>query len=146
MMLGKYFTLQEMTATGTRAMNNPDDQQLVNLTRLVALILDPLREECGALRVNSGFRSDVVNKLVGGSKGSYHMMGCAADIVGKTSSIETMAEIAQYIALPFDKLIMEYGDNSDWLHIQVAPAGAMNRGEVYTANMVDGAMLYKLQT
>ena len=30
--------------------------------------------------INSGYRSEAVNKAIGGAKGSNHLTGCAADI------------------------------------------------------------------
>lgn len=144
MILGKYFTLEEMTRTSTGAINTPNDIELVNLARLVALILDPLRIECGPLNINSGFRSEEVNRLVSGSRNSYHMRGCAADVTATNMSIQTMCEAAQYTRLPFDKLIMEHGENSDWLHIQITTPGNTPRRSVYSADLVDGKMVYSL--
>ena len=39
-----------------------------------------LRDEVGAIRVTSGYRSPAHNQRVGGVKNSYHVKGMAADI------------------------------------------------------------------
>lgn len=142
MKLGRHFTYEEMTATGTRALNKPNDRELVNLVRLVNLVLDPLRDECGAIHINSGFRSEVVNNLVGGSANSYHRLGCAADIRSDHYLVAELSDRVEFLALPFDKLIMEYGKDSNWLHVQLAPPDGQNRQQVFTAHLVEGKMKY----
>jgi zinc D-Ala-D-Ala carboxypeptidase len=142
MELGKYFTLEEMCRTNTRAINRPDEGQLVSLTRLVTLCLDPLRAECGALKVTSGFRSEAVNKAVGGAVRSFHRHGLAADIQSDTHHVDELVDRIEYLALPFDKLIMEYAGNKPWLHWQIVEPNRTNRKEIYTAKIVDGKMKY----
>ena len=141
--LGKYFTLKEMCATSTLLVNNPDDWQMVNLTRLVALCLDPLREAVGALKVTSGFRSKDVNKAVGGAVKSFHRHGLAVDCLSNDHSVEELVDKIEYLALPFDKLIMEYGKNRPWLHWQIVEPNRTNRKEIYTARIVAGKMEYQ---
>lgn len=77
----KYFTFDELTATNTGLLNIPNKEQLENMQDLVTNILDPLRELYGKpIKVNSAFRSILVNKKAKGSKTSDHMHGMAADI------------------------------------------------------------------
>lgn len=77
----KYFSLQEMTATSVRVKNYPTSwQQIDNLLKL-AHTLDFVREKLGKpIRVNSAFRSPLVNAAVKGSNTSAHLQGLAADI------------------------------------------------------------------
>ena len=42
--------------------------------------------------INSGYRSEAVNKAVGGAKGSNHLTGCAADI--RVAGIEQLVRYA----------------------------------------------------
>lgn len=145
MRLGRYFTLAELTRTDTGFMNNPNAEQLVNLTRLTALFLDPLREEAGAIRVTSGFRSDDVNDAVGGARTSYHAMGLAADIISEEYDVRNLCDFAKDLDLPFDKMIMEYVRGRSWLHVQIAPIMNLPRFEVYTAREdASGAVTYLL--
>ena len=85
----KYFTIQELCASDTarkKGIDNtaPGDVK-VRLSTLAEKILDPLRERYGKpIRVNSGYRSPILNKAVGGKPTSQHLRGEAADITGGT--------------------------------------------------------------
>jgi uncharacterized protein YcbK (DUF882 family) len=117
----KYFTIKELykssTATQKGIDNTPNSEIVNNLEQLVHNILDPLREEYGKpIRVNSGYRSDALNKAVGGSKTSQHRFGLAADITaGSKSENKKLFDLAQELNLPFDQLIDE--SNFSWVHI-----------------------------
>lgn len=77
----KYFTLSELSVTNTKLPNKPDKVAESNLIKLVENVLDPLREKYGKpIKVNSGYRSKLVNAAVGGAKNSDHLYGFAADI------------------------------------------------------------------
>jgi hypothetical protein len=143
MYIGKYFTLAEMCRTGSGLVNEPATHELISLTRLVALCLDPLREDVGALKVTSGYRSESVNKAVGGAVRSFHRHGLAADLQSDTHTVDELVERIEYLALPFDKLIMEYAGTKPWLHWQIVEPNRTNRKEVYTARIVDGKMEYQ---
>lgn len=143
MKLGKYFTLAEMTRTSREWINAPMDIHLVNLVRLVALCLDPLREKVGTIHVTSGFRSLDVNREVGGARQSWHMKGSAVDIYHDKHKPMALIRKIQFLGLPFDKLIAEDNGKSRWLHWQIADAGEENRSEIYHAHLKDGKMVYK---
>ena len=117
----KYFTIKELskstTAIQKKIDNSPNSEIVNNLEQLVHNILDPLREEYGKpIQVNSGYRSDALNKAVGGSKTSQHRFGLAADITaGSKSENKKLFDLAQELNLPFDQLIDE--SNFSWVHI-----------------------------
>lgn len=119
----KYFTIKELTksASATRLGfdNKPNKQQEKNLINLVDNILDPLREKYGKpIIVTSGFRSEKLNRAIGGAKTSQHLTGEAADIRTIEDTPEEnkkLFDLAQELDLPFDQLINEY--NYDWIHI-----------------------------
>jgi len=80
--ISPHFTLAELTTTSTGLVNSPGWLELERLTALCVNVLEPLRAILGVpLRINSGFRSDAVNKAVGGVQYSQHRLGEAADIV-----------------------------------------------------------------
>lgn len=80
--LSSHFTFDEMTATNTGLPNELSDYQTRNhLETLCLLLLEPIREKWGPLRITSGYRSPAVNAVVGGSKTSQHLLGEAADFV-----------------------------------------------------------------
>lgn len=119
----KYFTIKELikSASATRLGfdNKPNKQQERNLINLVDNILDPLREKYGKpIIVTSGFRSEKLNRAIGGVKTSQHLTGEAADIRTVEDTPEEnkkLFDLAQELDLPFDQLINEY--NYDWIHI-----------------------------
>jgi hypothetical protein len=126
--LGKYFTYNELTHTNFGLLNVPNQTQTDNLILLVKNILDPLRELYGKpIKVNSGFRSELVNKFVKGANNSQHLTGQAVDI----DSIDN-AKLFSIIRMTFDydQLIWEAGNDKqpDWVHVSYA--GKNNRFEV----------------
>ena len=66
------------------------------------------------------FRSEDLNKAIGGSSKSQHCDGCALDI-DDTFGHKTNAQMFYYIKdnLDFDQLIWEFGDDSNpaWVHV-----------------------------
>ena len=144
MKLSAHFTLDEMTRTNTGLKNHVyRTEHYINLSRLVCLVLEPLRLDCGALNVTSGYRSPEVNKKVHGSPESRHVLGLAADIQSATYTPMELAEAVQRLGLPIDKIICEF---NSWLHIQVAPAGHTNRDEYLIASKINGKVNYERMT
>lgn len=119
----KYFTMNELTASATAKRlcipNVPSFRETENLRLLAENVLDPLREAWGApVIVTSGYRSKLLNEMVGGAPNSQHTLGMAADI--RTLSDlpqdnERLFDLARRMDLPFDQLIDEYRYN--WVHI-----------------------------
>lgn len=116
----KYFTFKETiqsdTAKSKGIDNIPDWEQIDALKTLIEAILDPLREWYGKpIYVNSGYRSEVLNKAVGGSKSSQHLLGQAVDI--DTGSKAENKKLFDYIKdnLEFDQLIDE--KDLAWVHV-----------------------------
>lgn len=82
MQISPHFTLAELTTTATGLPNAPDALHLSRLHFLCSDLLEPIRAILGVpLRVNSGYRSEAVNRAVKGSSTSAHCSGDAADIV-----------------------------------------------------------------
>ena len=117
----KYFTIKELckssTATYKGINNTPNSEIVNNLEQLVDNILDPLRENYGKpIKVNSGYRCDILNKAVGGSSTSQHKYGLAADITaGSRLENRRLFALIQKMNLPFDQLIDE--KNYSWIHV-----------------------------
>lgn len=89
--ISKNFTLSELVKTNTGLLNNPNEEQIMNLRILTAAILQPLRSLLNEkVVITSGFRSKEVNTAVNGSVGSFHMSGMAADF--KVESFELAIE------------------------------------------------------
>ena len=79
------------------------------------------------LIINSGFRSEDVNKAIGGVSGSNHLTGCAVDIkcLGIEQAIRYAAillDIADGKKQEFDELLIERSPKGTyWLHFAVRP-------------------------
>ena len=130
----KHFSMRELTESPTAIRkgidNTPTAEVKANLTALVANVLDPLREAYGKpIVVNSGYRCEKLNKVVGGAKKSQHLTGQAADIrsVGRSvAENKKLFNLIQKLELPFDQLIDEYGYK--WVHVSFNVKG--NRKQI----------------
>ena len=118
MNLSAHFTLDELTHTDHRDLDNtPNEHELENLKRLAAF-LEEVKTVLGGkpIMVNSAFRSKAVNDAVGSKDTSQHRIGCAADIrvPGMTPDEVVKAVIASKIG--YDQVIREF---DRWTHISV---------------------------
>lgn len=126
--------------------NIPNRVQLQNMVLLAEKVFEPLRIWANEpIKVNSFFRSDALNKAVGGSKTSQHTAndGSAIDIVA--TGKKTNADLFNYIKenLGFDQLIWEFGNEKqpDWVHVSLKQVG--NRKQVLKAIKVAGKTKYE---
>jgi hypothetical protein len=119
MQLTANFSLAELTVTGRNMPNVPNEAEVASLRSLAEMILQPLRDAIGKpVRVNSAFRSEAVNRAVGGTATSQHRLGQAADIhVPGMTSVELAKKIVA-LGLPFDQVIEEFGS---WVHVSYGP-------------------------
>jgi putative chitinase len=118
MNLTEHFTLEELTHTDHRELENtPNEQELANLKRL-AEFLERIKTVLGGkpIMVNSAFRSKAVNDAVGSKDTSQHRVGCAADlrVPGMTPDEVVKAIIASGIG--YDQVIREF---DRWTHISI---------------------------
>jgi len=116
--LTEHFTLEELTVTDHRTLDNtPNDSEKANLQRL-AEFLEQVKSTLGGkpVMVNSAFRSKAVNDAVGSKDTSQHRIGCAADlrIPGMTPDQVVRTIIAA--GLPYDQIIREF---DAWTHISI---------------------------
>ena len=126
----KWFTFDELTHSDTAIArgidNTPTEEAKKNLTQLVDKILDPLRDMYGKpIYVNSGYRSEALNKAVGGSKTSGHLLGTAADIDTRTKAGNKVIFDLIKRNFTFDQLIDE--KDYSWIHIDFNPKRLRNQ-------------------
>lgn len=129
-MLGKYFSLDELTVTHENLDNTPGPLHIQKLIALVQNLLDPVREMYGyPICVNSGFRTLAVNKAVGGATKptSQHTKGEAADL--DCADNARLFYLIRY-HFDYDQLIWEEGSNlqPDWVHVSFKTQG--NRKQI----------------
>jgi zinc D-Ala-D-Ala carboxypeptidase len=118
MNLSEHFTLDELTHTDHRSLDNsPNNKELLNLHRL-ANFLEKVKVAVGGkpVMVNSGFRSKAVNDAVGSKDTSQHRLGCAADIrvPGMTPDEVVRAILAANLGV--DQVIREF---NAWTHVSI---------------------------
>lgn len=79
-----------------------------NLEYLVNEVLQPARDESGAIIITSGYRDPKCNSEAGGVKNSRHLTASAADFKVGVGNKYTNAGLFEYIKknLPFDELIL----------------------------------------
>lgn len=76
-----YVSIDELLKTDTGLSNKVSAHDVRDHLVALRIVLSVLRLLLRQpLYINSGYRSDEVNKAVGGSPNSYHLYGCAADI------------------------------------------------------------------
>ena len=118
--ISKHITFKEATQSNTAIRfgikNNPNSIELESMKLVANELFEPLREWYGKpIKINSFFRCEELNKKVGGSKTSGHVLGNSIDI--DAGSVEENRKLFNYIKdnLMFDQLINEY--NFSWVHI-----------------------------
>ena len=138
MKLSQHFTLGELCKTSYHTLdgNIPSHVAIENLKRICEGWLEDLRYSYNRLYgdegheipiiINSGFRSEEVNRKCGGAKGSNHLTGCAVDIhcYGPEQMIRMagiLLDIADGTKRDFDELIQEKRGSTYWIHFAVRP-------------------------
>jgi uncharacterized protein YcbK (DUF882 family) len=130
MKISEHITFDEATLSPTAIRNGisnqPNEQELNNMKLVAEHCFEPLRKMWGKpIKVNSFFRSQSLNQLVGGSPLSQHTKGQAIDITtGTKTENKKLFELAK--TLDFDQLINEY--DFSWIHISFKSSG--NRKQI----------------
>ena len=107
---------QSPTATKLGINNVPDKTQLEAMKLVAEKCFDPLRSWYGKpIKVNSFFRSDLLNRAVKGALTSQHKKGEAIDL--DAGSKEENKKLFEWIKanLVFDQVINEY--DFSWVHV-----------------------------
>ena len=129
--VSKHITLDEAITSATalrNGINNSPDSVTFERMKLVAnKCFEPLREWYGKpIRINSFYRSQLLNVKVGGSATSQHVKGEAIDI-SAGNKVENKKLFDWICAnLDFDQCINEY--DFQWVHISYKSKG--NRKQI----------------
>lgn len=139
MQLTDHFSLEELTATAHRGVNNDPPPAIVEKLKLTAQGLEHVRVLLGVpIIVSSGYRSPELNLLVGGSVNSQHMRGEACDFIApKFGTPLQVCRAIEASSLQFDQLIFE----GSWAHISFV-SDRKPRRSVMTARFVNGKATY----
>lgn len=139
MQLSKNLTLEEACVTNSGLPNIPNHSERECLETVAKRVFQPCRDHFGKpLKVNSGFRSQAVNKAVGGAATSQHTKGEALDL--DFGNAEDNKALFEYIKehLDFDQLINEF--NYSWIHCSYSCT--RNRKQVLKAVKQGGKTIY----
>lgn len=141
--LSPHFRLSELLDSGTararKLSNDPSPEVLANLKLLCEQALEPIRAVVGPLKINSGYRSDAVNKAVGGSTTSAHSFGLAADLHPPAGCKKLMTQIIAS-GVKLDQIIYE----RTWVHVGLLhPATKAQRGQKLSMFVVGGKATYE---
>lgn len=117
--LSPHFSLEELTATSHRELDNTPTPEIVAALTDTAQRLEAVRKLLRQpMHVNSGYRSPAVNAAVGGVADSAHMSGRACDFIcpGFGTPLD-ICRALQASGIPVDQIIEE----GTWVHISFAP-------------------------
>ena len=151
MQITEHFSLKELTRseTGRRLglQNVPSAAEMANI-QYTAEQLEKIRAYVGrGIVVTSCFRSERVNKAVGGSPTSAHRFGLAADCdaIGLTSLAlaKEIIKMRDEGKITFDQLILEFPERGDgaWVHVGFRCNSPM-RNQIMTATKKGGKTVY----
>lgn len=135
MQLSPHFHLSEFTVSqeaARRGIDNTPPPAVIARLKLTAGHLELVRTILGGhpIILTSGFRSDELNTVIGGSPTSAHPRGDAGDFICPRfgSPLAICRALAIQDDLPFDQLIEE----GTWVHLGFAAEGRRPRRQVLT--------------
>lgn len=150
MKISEHISYKEATRSATALRlsidNTPNEYQLQNMEIVAKNVFEPLRKAVGgAIKINSFFRCENLNKAIGGSSRSQHCQGRAIDIDDNYGHM-TNNDMYKYIKenLDFDQLIFEFPDdngNASWIHVSYVDADS-NRKRCLKAIKENGKTKY----
>lgn len=143
--LANNFWLSEFTKSSTATRlgidNSPTEEQIEKLRYLSNSILQPTRDyfvtetkKGKLIKITSGYRCLELNRELGSSDSSQHVLAEAVDFeVPRVDNYEVACWIRDN--LEFDQLILEFyeGGNTGWIHVSKVENGH-NRNECLTIN------------
>ena len=102
MQLSKNLSLKEVVKSNTASRlgidNTPEDWEIENLKAVAENVFQPIRDHFGVpIAVSSGYRGKQLNKAIGGSKYSQHMVGEALDLDADVYGRITNADIFNFV-------------------------------------------------
>jgi len=151
LLLSKNLTLKECLHSDTADQNGINNnkitkEQLLNGQAIATAIFQPVRNECGPIIINSGFRSAALNRELKGAANSQHVAFEALDLQCVNNSNAAIFIFIQK-NLKFDQLIWEFGTAAapQWVHVSFKRLEE-NRGEVLRSFRNSTGKVYYLPT
>lgn len=131
------FKISELEYSDTAKLYNIDNtipDELESNAKRLLIFLQDLREKWGsAIRINSGYRCAVLNKLVGGSKTSAHLTCNAVDLWPCNGKIGEFKEfIVKYLdGKLWDQCIVEKSGKKQWIHLGLYNNSGKQRRQIF---------------
>jgi hypothetical protein len=135
MKLTEHFSFKELTDSEIAARhgidNIPTSPLVLTNLKTLAEGLERVRTLLGQpITVLSGYRSLMVNTLLGSKSTSQHIKGLAADIISPSfGSPKAIVDKIIKSDIPYDQLIWEF---ENWVHISFCEEGYKSRKQVLT--------------
>lgn len=150
--MARYFKFSELVNSDVAKKKNinnvPDDVDIIDNIIELMDVMDNIRiawtELCeknnwgsASIRVNSGYRSEALNKAINGSKTSEHRLGFAVDIEpvnGRNKEFwDFMVDYVDRNNIPFSQLINEKPKNGvpSWIHFSIN-GNSGHRKQIFT--------------
>lgn len=143
--MAKYFVYSEFikseTAKKLNIDNTPKEEYIQDNILEMMRVMDKIRERwtdyCEdncllhpQIIVNSGYRSDALNKAVKGSKTSAHKIGAACDFEAKNGHNKELFEVAMEVLkdIPFEEIINE--KDYSWIHLALKSMNGEQKREI----------------
>lgn len=126
--------------------NMPIEAHIANFKVLAEKVFEPIRNHFRCpIHISSGYRSEALNKAIGGSATSQHSKGQAVDVdMDGTPNGVTNLDIFKFIKdnLIFDQLIAEFPTkgNPNWVHVSYNEG--KNRKQILVAKKIDSKTTY----
>ncbi|HNW91226.1 MAG TPA: D-Ala-D-Ala carboxypeptidase family metallohydrolase, partial [Bacteroidales bacterium] len=145
--ISKHITYREATYSKTAEKlgipNIPGNAEIKSMQLVAQTVFEPVRSYIDKpIKITSFFRSWALNRAIGGSASSQHVLGQAIDM--EHTEGFTNLEIFNLIRQRgiFDQLIWEHGTDfePDWVHVSYRPTN--NRKQVLKAEKVNGKTKY----
>jgi hypothetical protein len=143
MNLSAHVTLAEFenspTATTHGINNKMSATQIASAKLLCEKVFEPLRLYLNTpIKINSGYRSAQLNKIIKGSLSSQHCKAEALDLHIGAKGFHFIKD-----KLEFDQLIWEFGndENPQWVHVSFS---SKNRKQVLKATKKNGKTIYSI--
>ena len=143
MKLTKNFELEEFlisqTAIRNGIINTPNSDVTKNIKDLCVNVLQPLRNKLKQpILITSGYRSDKLNRIIGGANDSQHIVGEAADIIVPGMQACELFAFILTTNIKYDQIILEF---NRWVHISYKQRS--NRHRVLLAKRIENEIIYE---
>jgi zinc D-Ala-D-Ala carboxypeptidase len=147
--LTAHFSWAEAARSQTAAAKGIDNtippECLANV-QLVADLMESVRALLGGhpLTINSWYRCPALNRAVGGSPKSAHMLGLAVDFEPITMTNDAAFQVIATSALEFDQLIHERTKSgADWIHVALADHPPRRQVLAASGDTLGGPMTFR---